>query len=62
MSAENTFDKLAGKAKEVGGDITGDQRLESEGKVDQVKAAVEEKIEDVKGVVEGIKDSLTDNK
>lgn len=59
MSAENTFDKLAGKAKEAAGKITDDERLTAEGKTDQVKAAVEEKVEDVKGAFEGVKDSLT---
>ena len=33
-------DKAAGKIKEVAGRVTGNKKLETEGKVDQVKGAV----------------------
>jgi uncharacterized protein YjbJ (UPF0337 family) len=33
-------DKVAGKTKEVVGHVTGSKKLETEGKVDQVKGAV----------------------
>ncbi|WP_229898260.1 CsbD family protein [Streptomyces finlayi] len=60
--AESTFDKLKGKAKELGGKATGNDRLESEGQTDQLKAKAEELGNKVKDKVEGIKDSLTGNK
>lgn len=55
---ENGVEDLAGKAKELGGKVTGDSQLESEGKTDQVKAQIKDKIEDVKGAVSGIADSF----
>ncbi|GAA1742075.1 CsbD family protein [Microbacterium foliorum] len=58
MSAENTFDKLAGKAKEAAGKATDNERLQAEGQTDQAQAGVKEKVEDAKGAVEGIKDSF----
>ena len=33
-------DKVAGKTKEVAGHVTGSKKLETEGKVDQLKGAV----------------------
>ena len=39
---------LAGKAKEAVGSATGDEQMEAEGKMDQAKAAVKDKVEDVK--------------
>jgi uncharacterized protein YjbJ (UPF0337 family) len=59
---ESTFDKLKGKAKELGGKATGNDRLEAEGQTDQLKAKAEELGNKVKDKVEGIKDSLTGNK
>lgn len=59
---ESTFDKLKGKAKEMGGQATGNDRLESEGKTDQAKAKAEEAGNKVKDKAEGIKDSLSGNK
>ncbi|MDJ0347571.1 CsbD family protein [Streptomyces sp. H10-C2] len=35
--AENTGDKLKGKTKEALGKLTGNERLEAEGKADQAK-------------------------
>ncbi|GAA3487981.1 MULTISPECIES: CsbD family protein [Streptomyces] len=60
--AESTVDKLKGKAKEVGGQATGNDRLESEGQTDQLKAKAEELGNKAKGKVQGIKDSLTGKK
>lgn len=41
-------EKGEGKIKEAAGHVTGDKKLESEGKVDQVKGAVHGAIGDVK--------------
>jgi uncharacterized protein YjbJ (UPF0337 family) len=38
------FDDLKGRAKEAAGDMTDNERLEREGKVDQGKAEVKEKV------------------
>jgi len=51
--AANAADKLKGKAKEAAGKVTGNERLQAEGKGDQVKG-------DAKQAVEKIKDTLKD--
>ena len=38
---------LKGRAKEAGGDLTGDDSLKREGKVDQASSSVKEKVGDV---------------
>ncbi|MFC1418127.1 CsbD family protein [Streptacidiphilus cavernicola] len=51
--AANTADKLKGKVKEAAGKAVGNERLQAEGKVDQVKG-------DAKQAVEKAKDALKD--
>ncbi|MHA6757915.1 CsbD family protein [Streptacidiphilus sp. PAMC 29251] len=51
--ASNAADKLKGKAKEGAGKVTGNERLEAEGKVDQVKG-------DAKQAVEKVQDAFKD--
>lgn len=46
--AEAGFDKVAGKAKETTGKLTDNERLEAEGKADQLKGSAKEGIERVK--------------
>jgi uncharacterized protein YjbJ (UPF0337 family) len=41
-------DKVVGKTKEVAGHVTGDRKLETEGKVDQAKGAIRNKVGDAK--------------
>jgi len=41
-------DDLGGKAKEAAGSVTGDEKLEHEGKADQAKAGIKEAVENVK--------------
>ena len=41
-------DKVVGKTKEVAGHVTGDRKLEAEGKVDQAKGAIHNKVGDAK--------------
>ncbi len=54
MSAEdkikNAAQDLGGKAKEAAGKAVGNESLQAEGKTDQAKAAVKDKVEDVKDV------------
>ena len=40
------FDDIKGKAKEATGKVTGDERLEDEGKADQVKSDVADAVKD----------------
>jgi uncharacterized protein YjbJ (UPF0337 family) len=41
-------DNVAGKAKEVAGHVTGNRKLETEGKVEQVKGAVQNAVGNAK--------------
>lgn len=51
--AKNSVDELAGRVKENLGEITGNDRLRNEGKVDQVKARVKQSGERLKDAVRG---------
>ena len=46
--AKNAAEDLAGKAKEVIGDVTNDDSLKTEGKKDQAKSSVKDAGESVK--------------
>ena len=46
--AKGTFDKLAGKVKEAVGHLTGNEELETEGKLDQVKGSAQTTVGKVK--------------
>ena len=54
---DGTFDDAKGRIKEAAGDLTGDEGLQREGKVDQatgtVKDAVDDAADKVKDVVGG---------
>ncbi|MFF1832101.1 CsbD family protein [Paenarthrobacter sp. NPDC058040] len=49
--AQNTGEKIAGKAKEAAGKVTDNERLEAEGKGEQAKA-------DLKNAGEKVKDAF----
>lgn len=49
---ENAGEDLKGKAKEAWGDATDDKGLETEGKIDQAKAGMKDKVEDVKDALD----------
>lgn len=51
------LDNAKGRVKEAAGDLTGNERLQREGKVDQVSAKVKEKVG--KGI-DKVKDALDD--
>jgi uncharacterized protein YjbJ (UPF0337 family) len=59
--AEGGVDRLKGKAKETGGELTGDPDLEREGKKDQAKGSGKEALGKAKDAgrkaKEGIKDA-----
>ena len=40
------FDEIKGKAKEAAGKVTGNERLEDDGKADQVKSDVADAVKD----------------
>ena len=44
---DGTADDLKGRAKEAGGDLTGDKDLKREGQVDQATGTVKDKVGDV---------------
>lgn len=45
---KNAAEMAKGKVKEAAGDLTDDERLEAEGKLDQAQAKVKDVAEDVK--------------
>jgi uncharacterized protein YjbJ (UPF0337 family) len=47
----NKFDDMKGRAKEAAGDLTDDEGLQREGKVDQAGAKIKDKVDDVKDKV-----------
>lgn len=57
-----TADKVKGTIKEGVGKVTGDPRLESEGKTDRVKGDVKDAARDAKETVKGVGDSLSDDR
>ena len=46
--SSGTTDKIKGAIKETAGKVTGDKKLESEGKVDKVKGDVHKTVGDAK--------------
>ena len=48
------FDEYKGRAKEAAGDLTDDEDLQREGKIDQAQGTVKEKVEDVGDKVKDI--------
>ena len=50
----NNMDDLKGRVKEAAGDLTDDQELKNEGKVDKATGAVKEKVGDVADKVKDV--------
>ena len=59
-------EKLSGKSKEAAGKITGDDRLEAEGRTQrntaEGKEAAESAVDKAKGALKGLKESLSKDK
>ncbi|GGV37534.1 CsbD family protein [Streptomyces spectabilis] len=53
-------DKAKGKAKEMVGKATGNDRMEAEGKTDQAKAKMREAADEARERAQGVRDSLRD--
>jgi uncharacterized protein YjbJ (UPF0337 family) len=51
---DGTTDDLKGRVKEAGGDLTGDDSLKNEGKVDQAAGSVKDKVGDVADKVKDV--------
>ena len=51
---DGTTDDLKGRLKEAGGDLTGDQDLKNEGKVDRASGAVKDKVGDAADAVKDV--------
>lgn len=49
--ASNAAEDLKGQVKETTGKATGDEQMEASGKLDQAKAGLKDKVEDVKDAV-----------
>lgn len=54
------FDKAKGKFEEVAGKVTGDHKMEAEGRFDQVKGAAKDLAEDAKAGLEVAADKIKD--
>jgi uncharacterized protein YjbJ (UPF0337 family) len=63
-STEGKFDDAKGRAKEAVGDLTDDDSMKREGKVDRAGGTVKDKAADaadtVEGAVDKVKDRLND--
>jgi uncharacterized protein YjbJ (UPF0337 family) len=55
-------DRVAGKAKEAAGKVSGDQRLETEGKSQRSKGKIKEKLRAVTDTVRGAVDGTRGRK
>lgn len=53
-------DKFEGKAKEVAGQVSGDEELEAEGKTQHAKGEVEEKLDELKDTAKGAFEAAKD--
>lgn len=60
--ADAAKDKVAGKAKETTGKVTGDSQTEAEGQGQQLQGKVKETAEDLKDKAKGFTDSFKDKK
>jgi uncharacterized protein YjbJ (UPF0337 family) len=56
--AKGTWDKTKGMAKEAAGEVTDDERLETEGKEDQVKGGAEKAVGKFKDAGEKVKEGV----
>jgi uncharacterized protein YjbJ (UPF0337 family) len=60
MTNDHNVDDLKGRVKEAAGDLTDDQSLKDEGKVDRATGKVKEGFEKAEDAVEGVADRVKD--
>ncbi|WP_327665220.1 MULTISPECIES: CsbD family protein [unclassified Streptomyces] len=58
MGDDSAMDKAKGKAKEMTGKVTGNDRMKAEGQTDQARGKAKEGVESVRDKAEGVRDSL----
>ncbi|MFI8963037.1 CsbD family protein [Streptomyces sp. NPDC053493] len=58
MVHHSALDKVRGKIKEAVGELTGNERMRSEGRTDQAKAKVRAGVEKFRDSAAGMRDSL----
>jgi uncharacterized protein YjbJ (UPF0337 family) len=51
---DGTTDKAKGRLKEAGGELTGDQDLKNEGKVDKAEGTVKDKVDEAADKVKDV--------
>ena len=56
----SNVDEAKGRVKEAAGDLTDDQELKDEGKIDRAAGSMKEHVEDVKDKVEDAIDGVRD--
>jgi uncharacterized protein YjbJ (UPF0337 family) len=54
------IDEAKGRAKEAAGDLTDDEKLKREGKVDRAASTLKDKIDDVSDKVDEVADKVKD--
>ena len=59
---DDRADRVAGKAKETTGKVTGDRRLESEGKTQRSKGKIKEKLREATDTIRGTADGARGKK
>ena len=60
MSTDHRIDEAKGRVKEAAGDLTDNQDLKDEGKVDRATGKVKEGLEKVEDAIEGAADKVKD--
>ncbi|MCX5536028.1 CsbD family protein [Streptomyces sp. NBC_00006] len=58
MGDDSAMDKAKGKAKEMTGKVTGNDRMKAEGQTDQARGKAKEGVEGLRDKAEGVRDSL----
>lgn len=58
MDKNTAMDMAKARFKEITGKLTGDERRETEGRADQAKVKIRQKMESIRHRAEGIKESL----
>jgi uncharacterized protein YjbJ (UPF0337 family) len=56
MADQHKGEEMRGRAKEAAGDLTGDEDLQREGKVDKTSASIKDKVSDA---ADSIKDAVS---
>jgi uncharacterized protein YjbJ (UPF0337 family) len=60
MTSDHRIDEAKGRVKEAAGDLTDNQDLKDEGKVDRATSSVKEGMEKVEEAVENVADRVKD--